>query len=105
MTPSDLSIASLIFFLVNNAGVYGFTPIADLEESEVRRQFETNGFGLLFARQEAGNNFSDQGGSIINMGSYATALNIPASIWRFVARSRKRRSGKLWFRLNRRPIW
>jgi 3-oxoacyl-[acyl-carrier protein] reductase len=45
--------------LVNNAGVYSFTPITGLQESEVRRQFETNVFGLLFATSAALDHFSE----------------------------------------------
>jgi 3-oxoacyl-[acyl-carrier protein] reductase len=68
-----------IDILVNNAGVYAFTPIETLDESEVRRQFETNVFGLLFASRAAVEHFDDHGGSIINIGSFVTKLNIPAS--------------------------
>jgi 3-oxoacyl-[acyl-carrier protein] reductase len=66
--------------LVNNAGVYAFTPIAELEEAELRRQFETNVFGLLFTTREAIKHFSEEGGSIINIGSVGTRLNVPASV-------------------------
>jgi len=66
--------------LVNNAGVYAFTPLADLEETEIRRQFETNVFGLLFTTQEAVKHFGEKGGSIINIGTVGTRLNVPASV-------------------------
>jgi 3-oxoacyl-[acyl-carrier protein] reductase len=66
--------------LVNNAGVYAFTPIAELAEVEVRRQFETNVFGLLFTTREAVRHFGEKGGSIINIGTFGTRLNVPASV-------------------------
>jgi 3-oxoacyl-[acyl-carrier protein] reductase len=66
--------------LVNNAGVYAFTPLETLQGAEVRRQFETNVFGLLFAAQAAMNGFSAEGGSIINIGSFVTELNTPGSV-------------------------
>jgi len=46
--------------LVNNAGVYAFTPIAELAEVEVRRQFETNVFGLPFTTREAIRHFGEK---------------------------------------------
>jgi 3-oxoacyl-[acyl-carrier protein] reductase len=66
--------------LVNNAGVYAFTPLVDLDETEIRRQFETNVFGLLFTTQEAVRHFGEKGGSIINIGTVGTRLNVPASV-------------------------
>lgn len=66
--------------LVNNAGVYAFTPLAELEESEIRRQFETNVFGLLFTTQEVVKHFGRNGGSIINIGTVGTRLNVLASV-------------------------
>lgn len=66
--------------LVNNAGVYTFAPLADLEEAEMRRQFETNVFGLLLACREALNVFPEEGGSIVNIGTIGTKLNVPDSV-------------------------
>lgn len=37
--------------LVNSAGVYCFSPLFELTDSELRRQFDINVFGLLFARE------------------------------------------------------
>jgi NAD(P)-dependent dehydrogenase (short-subunit alcohol dehydrogenase family) len=51
---------------INNLGLiagYAFTPIETLDESEVRCQFETNVFGLLFASRTAVEYFGDRGGS------------------------------------------
>lgn len=69
-----------IDILVNNAGVYSFAPLADLEEAEMRRQFETNVFGLLLTCREALSFFPEDGGSIINIGTVGTKLNIPGSV-------------------------
>jgi 3-oxoacyl-[acyl-carrier protein] reductase len=66
--------------LVNNAGVYKFGPLTELEDSEIRRQFETNVFGLLFTTREAAKRFGDSGGSIINIGTVGTSMNPPTSV-------------------------
>jgi 3-oxoacyl-[acyl-carrier protein] reductase len=66
--------------LVNNAGVYAFNPIAELNEAEVRRHFEINVFGLLFASSAAVNHFSVDGGIIVNIGSFGAELNVPNSV-------------------------
>jgi 3-oxoacyl-[acyl-carrier protein] reductase len=65
--------------VVNNAGVYGFTPIAEITEQEIRRQFETNVFGLFYATREAVKTLGSTGGSIIKIGSFGTELNIAGS--------------------------
>jgi 3-oxoacyl-[acyl-carrier protein] reductase len=65
--------------LVNNAGVYKFTAIEQVTEEEFHRQFNTNVLGLMLATQEAVNNFSINGGSIINIGSAVTSISPPGS--------------------------
>jgi len=65
--------------LVNNAGVYKFSPIEDVTAEEFYNQFDTNVLGLLLATQGAVKNFAEQGGSIINIGSAVTAITPPAS--------------------------
>jgi 3-oxoacyl-[acyl-carrier protein] reductase len=65
--------------LVNNAGIYEFAPLADITEAHFHKQFDTNVLGLLMATQEAVKLFDAQGGSIINIGSTASALNPPAT--------------------------
>ncbi|QQL48885.1 glucose 1-dehydrogenase [Mucilaginibacter ginkgonis] len=64
--------------LVNNAGVYNFVPLGQITADEFHRQFNTNVLGLLLVTQEAAKNFND-GGSIINIGSAVTKLNIAGS--------------------------
>jgi len=63
--------------LVNNAGVYRFGSILDFTEAEYRRQFDTNVLGLLLATREAVKRFNPTGGSIINISSAATSVNLP----------------------------
>ena len=55
--------------LVNNAGVYRFAPIEDVNEEEFRRHFDTNVLGPILAVQEALKHFGPEGGSVINISS------------------------------------
>ncbi len=66
--------------LVNNAGVYNFTPIEAVTEEEFHRQFNTNVLGLILATKEAVKHFGREGGSIINIGSTVTATAPPTSV-------------------------
>ena len=66
--------------LVNNAGVYKFTPLEAVTESDFRKQFDTNVLGLILATQEAAKHFGDGGGSVINIGSVVSRLTPPASV-------------------------
>src|SRR5271156_6254569 len=65
--------------LVNNAGVYEFTPIEDVTEEQFHRHFNTNVLGLLLATREAVKHFNGEGGSIINIGSVASRVTPPTS--------------------------
>ncbi len=65
--------------LVNNAGVFGQTPIESLEEAEYDRQFNTNVKGLLFTTQAALPLFGEEGGSIINISSVVAKGTFPGS--------------------------
>jgi 3-oxoacyl-[acyl-carrier protein] reductase len=65
--------------LVNNAGVYKFSPIDEVSEDEFHRQFNTNVLGLLLASKAAVKQFGNKGGSIINIGSVVTAIAPPGS--------------------------
>jgi 3-oxoacyl-[acyl-carrier protein] reductase len=55
--------------LVNNAGVYEFSPLAAVTEEHFHKQFDLNVLGLLLASQKAADAFGPQGGSIINISS------------------------------------
>ena len=63
--------------LVNNAGVYQFAPLEEVTEAEFHRQFDTNVLGPILATQEALKHFGDQGGSVINISSVASANAMP----------------------------
>ena len=65
--------------LVNNAGVYEFSPLEDISEEHFHRQFNTNVLGLLLATQEAAKRFGPDGGSVINISSAATTVDIPTA--------------------------
>jgi len=60
-----------ISILVNNAGVYEFSPIEGVTPDHFHKQFNINVLGLLLTTQEALKHFSADGGSIINIGSVA----------------------------------
>ena len=66
--------------LVNNAGVYQFAPLEEVTENEFQRQFNTNVLGLVLATQEALKHFGPEGGSVINIGSAATATTPPTTV-------------------------
>lgn len=60
-----------ISILVNNAGVYDFSPIEAVTPEHFHKQFNVNVLGLLLTTQAALRNFHPEGGSIINIGSVA----------------------------------
>ena len=55
--------------LVNNAGVYAFSPIETLTNESISAMFSVNVFGLMLATKAALPLFTEEGGSIINIGS------------------------------------
>ena len=63
--------------LVNNSGVYTFSPIEQVTEAEFHRLFNTNVLGLLLVTQAAVKHLPE-GGSIINIGS-VVCFNAPAA--------------------------
>jgi len=64
--------------LVNNSGVYEFSPIEDITEQHFHKIFNINVLGLLFTTQAAVKHLNE-GGSIINIGSVVTSVTPPAS--------------------------
>ena len=64
--------------LVNNAGVYGFSPITEVSEDDFHRHFNTNVWGLLQTTREALPHFND-GGSIINISSVVSRMGLPGT--------------------------
>jgi 3-oxoacyl-[acyl-carrier protein] reductase len=65
--------------LVNNAGVFKFTPIDEVTEADFNRHFNINVWGLLQATREALPLFGPEGGSIINISSIVSRMGIPGS--------------------------
>jgi 3-oxoacyl-[acyl-carrier protein] reductase len=64
--------------LVNNAGIYDFSPIEGVTPEHFHKQFNVNVLGLILTTQAALTQFSPDGGSIINIGSVA-AKGVPAA--------------------------
>ena len=64
--------------LVNNSGVYEFSPLADITEDHFHRMFNVNVLGLLLTTQAAAKHLGE-GASIINIGSAVTSLFPPDS--------------------------
>jgi 3-oxoacyl-[acyl-carrier protein] reductase len=64
--------------LVNNSGVYEFSPIESVTEESFHRMFNINVLGLLLTTQAALKHIKE-GGSIINIGSVVSRVTPPAS--------------------------
>lgn len=64
--------------LVNNSGVYDFSPIDEVTEESFHRMFDVNVLGLLLATKAAVKHIGE-GGSIINVGSVVSRTTPPAS--------------------------
>jgi 3-oxoacyl-[acyl-carrier protein] reductase len=64
--------------LVNNSGVYEFTPIEEVTEEEFHRQYNVNVLGLLLTTKAAVKHLGE-GGSVINISSAVTSLAPPNS--------------------------
>jgi 3-oxoacyl-[acyl-carrier protein] reductase len=64
--------------LVNNSGVYEFSPIEDITEDSFHRMFNINVLGLLLTTKAA-LKYIGEGGSIINVGSVVSRVTPPAS--------------------------
>ena len=65
--------------LVNNAGVYKFAPLQELDEKDYQRQFGINVLGPLLVTREALALFGPEGGSVINVSSIVSRMGIPGS--------------------------
>ena len=64
--------------LVNNSGVYEFSPIEALTDEQFHKMFNINVLGLLLATQAAVPHLGE-GASIINIGSVVSSLTPPNS--------------------------
>lgn len=63
--------------LVNNAGVYEFSPLEAVTPEHFRKQFDLNVLGLILATQAAAEQFGDRGGAVVNVSSVAAAAALP----------------------------
>jgi len=66
--------------LVNNAGVFEFSPLEAVTETEFYREFNINVLGTILATREALKYFGPAGGSVINLSSVAGVKAIPNSV-------------------------
>lgn len=60
--------------LVNNAGLYEFSPLENVTEEHFHKLFDVNVLGVLLASREALKHFDPVGGSIINISSVVSTL-------------------------------
>jgi 3-oxoacyl-[acyl-carrier protein] reductase len=68
--------------LVNNAGIYDFSPLESITPEHFHKQFNLNVLGLILATKEAVQLFGPEGGNIINISSVvATAAIATASVY------------------------
>jgi 3-oxoacyl-[acyl-carrier protein] reductase len=63
--------------LVNNAGIYEFSPLEGVTEEHFHKQFNLNVLGLLLTTQEAVKHFSPTGGSVVNISSVVATKSVP----------------------------
>ncbi|HTV33979.1 MAG TPA: glucose 1-dehydrogenase [Methylocella sp.] len=66
--------------LVNNAGIYNLQPLENVTEADFHRHFNTNVLGLILATREAAKLIDGEGGSIINVSSVVSTLDMPNSV-------------------------
>src|SRR5262249_17223594 len=59
---------------------YEFVPLEEISEQHFHRHFDTNVLGMLLATQEGLKHFNADGGSIINIGSFASSLTPPTAV-------------------------
>ena len=65
--------------LINNAGIYAFSPLEDVTEAHIREQFDVNVLGVLLMSKAAAKHFGEAGGSIVNISSVASTLTPPTA--------------------------
>ena len=65
--------------LVNNAGIYKFSPVDAISVEDFNSMFNLNVLGLLLATKEAAALIGPDGGSIINIGSVVSEMAPAAS--------------------------
>jgi len=78
IVASALANFGRLDILVNNSGIYEFTPIENITEESFHKMFNVNVLGLLLTTQAAVKHLGE-GGSIINIGSGVTRFTPPYS--------------------------
>jgi 3-oxoacyl-[acyl-carrier protein] reductase len=68
-----------LHILVNNAGVFKFDALEELNEDEFHREFNVNVLGTLLSAREALKHFGPKGGNIINLSSVVSDNPVPGS--------------------------
>ena len=63
--------------LVNNAGIYEFSPLENVTEEHFHKHFNLNVLGLILASQAAVRLFDAAGGNIVNISSIASIKGFP----------------------------
>jgi 3-oxoacyl-[acyl-carrier protein] reductase len=63
--------------LVNNAGIYEFSPLDGITEEHFHKHFDLNVLGLILSTQAAVKLFDSGGGSIINISSLVSTMGFP----------------------------
>jgi 3-oxoacyl-[acyl-carrier protein] reductase len=79
MVAKTVSAFGPIDILVNNAAVYDFKALPDVDEAHFHHLFNTNVLGLLMVTKAAVANFNAAGGSVINISSLSALGNAPSS--------------------------
>src|SRR5579864_3745294 len=65
--------------LVDNAGIFDFKPLEAITPEHFHSQFDLNVLGLLLTTQEAVKHFGPEGGSIVNLSSFAATSAPPST--------------------------
>jgi len=63
--------------LINNAGVYEFSPLENITPEHYHKLYDVNVLGLLSTSREAAKYFGKDGGSIVNVSSLVSQSAIP----------------------------
>jgi len=66
--------------LVNNAGVFEFSPLEAVTEDHFHRHFDINVLGTILATRESLKHFNGDGGSVINISSVVSQSPVENSV-------------------------